>query len=560
MRSKETKTKTATHSGGALDQDMMLMMRRLDAQYRKLGETIPAAEITGYEVLAPDQENPLSIIKLFGTNFRPETTAYVNNMPLTTEYVSPTEVRAILPDVINTRSNDFLQITAVNQTPAFLLVQLSGQTKKSAFIAVITAPDIPKTGKPFDITCKFRTPSKVKVSLIRLILTYPNGETCKGDFRVTSKENRDGSKTIPGFTSGIWGIAKLDATLFANDGSIDTYCARFDVVPSNPIQVSVYPQYYGTSWKGAAQYYSSTQRYYCRARVVISNGNNFSITVANTVTAIVTDGGSQIESFSFNLDSPYTVGANSSLTLYVYTYHPKGNDVADVFDEYGDVTIKLRFSTSAGTIEDSAVWVMMAQIKVACNFVGNFSWSEMVAAKNLTLGRASSIYEQKDVQITSAPILEIPSSDSDWSKYRDIKIDSCKNGYSSDEADDMRSGWSSPGTYKKHVDLWFVESFSGASCAATTGGFSPNPGPTSKSGSKSGVVIDVKDLDILNSTWGSNVLGLLIAHELGHYLDLDHVNDADNFMAKSTDGTNTGINWNQHNEMTEHGWVKKINP
>jgi hypothetical protein len=178
----------------------------------------------------------------------------------------------------------------------------------------------------------------------------------------------------------------------------------------------------------------------------------------------------------------------------------------------------------------------------------------------LVLGKASSIYEKVDMQLTSAPILWIPSSDSDWSRYRDINLD-CKNGgVTSDEADDMRDDWSSPGEYSKHIDLWFVESFSGESCASSIGGFSPEPGPASKSGDDSGVVIDVKDLNILSSSWGNDVLGVVIAHELGHYLGTGHDSSTNNFMNASVGPNSTNIKWSQHNDIDDHDWVQKINP
>jgi hypothetical protein len=266
-----------------------------------------------------------------------------------------------------------------------------------------------------------------------------------------------------------------------------------------------------------------------------------------------------VTSFNFDLSNSHTIAPNSSLTLYVYTYY-RNSDTADIFENFGDVRIELRFSTSEGNRADDAVWVMMGQLKVACNFVGSFSSAERSAVRNIVLGPGSAVWEQVDLSITSAPILEIPSSNSDFNRYRDIRFDSCKNGVSSDEADDLRSGWSSPDSFSKHVDLWFVETFSGESCASSTGGFSPRPGPASKGGSNSGVVIDLDDLNILTSTWGQNVLRLVVAHELGHYVGLPHHGTASNFMAASTDGSNTGITWDQHNTMDDHDWMQRRNP
>ncbi len=545
---------------GQVDTQMMAMMAHLDAEFRPLGVRRPAPQAAGYEIAEKSSAGePFTVVKVWGRDISPATMVYVDGEVLPTRYISESELEAELPTYVLDDVSDLHQFT-ISDGPPTILTTREGSRSKIAVINAVPSPATPIVGKPFDLTLKFRRPAQVMVSVIHLEVTFPNGEECAGYFRVSERENKQGSWTMPGFMSASWGPVKVRATLYASNGLTTRETFQFEVVPSNPVQVSVYPRYYGTSWKGAVVYSSATGRYYCYARVVFSNGLNQSVTVTNLVKATVTDGGNEVTSFWFTLDSAITVPPNSSRTIYLYTYY-KNSATANIFKNFGDVRIRLNFLTSAGEKSDSAVWVMMGQIKVACNFVGSFSTAERQAVRNLTLGRASSIYEKVDMQITSAPILEIPSSNSDWARFRDIRIDSCKNNSSSsNEADDMRADWSSPASYAKHIDLWFVESFSGASCAASLGGFSPRPGPASKSGSNSGAVIDVKDLNILNSTWGSDVLGVVIAHELGHYLGLPHDSSSNNFMNASVGSNSTNISWSQHNTLDDHDWVQKINP
>ena len=134
----------------------------------------------------------------------------------------------------------------------------------------------------------------------------------------------------------------------------------------------------------------------------------------------------------------------------------------------------------------------------------------------------------------------------------DNKDHDCTSG--SDEADDMRDDWSSPTDW---LDVWLVESLSGPACSASVGGFSPVDGPSGKGGDDSGVIIKMSSAD-LSTTGGRNLMGIIIAHEVGHFLGLNHAADPTNFMAASTGGSNTGITHNQYRDMAEHDFVKRF--
>ncbi|MCK4761020.1 MAG: hypothetical protein KAW12_02400 [Candidatus Aminicenantes bacterium] len=436
---------------------------------------------------------------------------------------------------------------------------------KPQIIEIIPDPQVPRTGLPFALILRFHPNPDAPAAAVHLQIEFPDGEKQAGCYRISPGEQAEGVKIFADLICGIWGTAKLQATLYAEDGSAASSYTRFDVVPENPFQVTVSPWEKSTSRQGAACYDEKKKRYYCQSKVVFSNGNNFPVTLKGPVKVKVTDGGAHVYSFSFNMGKAYTVKANSSITFLIDTFHPKGDKVAGIFDRFQDVTIELSFSTSQGWVSDYHPWIRMGQVKVACIFVGNFSWLEKGIIRFIVLGKASAIYEQENISITSAPGLGIPSSHPDWNRYRDIRIDECKGDYEgviSEEFRQLLSKWSSPAKYANHLDIFFVESFSGAACAKFVRGFAPRPGAASKSGPNSGAILKLKDTELFKKSWGIDRFAVGVAHEVGHYLGLKHTpKDSMNIMFDvDTTGYNTKITWDQHNTMVKHDLVQGLNP
>ena len=410
----------------------------------------------------------------------------------------------------------------------------------------------------FGIRIRFRNGHDQRPKWLKLKARFPKGDWEIRWFEISHEDCEKGECIVNGFRCAEAGRVTMQAVIYGERGGASRAEAQYNALPLNPHSVSIVPQTTGTNGEGPAHYNSSEDRFYCYASCTFTNGNASSITVGPTVTCRVTDGGNHVATFSFSI-GVWTVAAQSSLVLGIYTFHGSSSDVYDVFEDFGDVTMEFTFESSNGSISDSNVWAAMAQLRLALNFVGNMSSSDRATFQSIVENEASAIVEQQSLYYSETQRFLLPSNDPDWGRYRDIEMDDNKTSdctAGSDEADDLRDDWSSPTDW---LDVWVVESFSGPACAASVGGFSPNPGPVSKGGKKSGAVIQLAGIN-MGTASGRNLMGIIVAHEVGHYLDLDHVSDSSNFMAASTGGTNTGITHAQYLEMTEHGYIERIVP
>lgn len=507
--------------------------------------------------VTPDAQRKHHFVVL-GAGFLPNSQVYVDGRFCRTHFNHAGELEFVYTGRLTPDASIMVQ----NQP----VISINDAVAKSVTITALNVlTELPlRTEQSFALSINFQTAAGTPARLLRLTAQFPDGQNNTQTYRISDEDNAAGRKIIEGFRVGAGGTFELHATMYDEAGNADFVEKAFPVVPSNPVQLYVYPRFYSTgSGKGAAQYNSSNNRYYCRARFVVSNGNPYDIVAGPLVRCRVSDSGlGQLANFSFTI-STTTVPAYSTRTLYIYTYFTSSSDVHDLFDDFGDAKFEFWLSTTAGEKYDWNVWVAMAQVGITANFVGDFSYAEKLKVREIIDTHASAVLSDVDCIFTpNTPILNIPSTHPDWGRYRDIHVEENKGGscVDSDEADDMRDDWSAPAAYNNRIDIFFVESFSGDACASSLGGFSPVDGPSGKGGSNSGIVIDIDDLNILSSSVGEKVLGIIIAHEVGHYLGLNHTNTANNFMRPTVSTSNTDVTYNQWKEMRDHFFVRRRNP
>ncbi len=407
----------------------------------------------------------------------------------------------------------------------------------------------------FSLKIKFYAPSTERMAYIKMRIRMPKANWKEILLNLSAEELAAGEKIIPGFVAAIPGNIEISTALYTENGGASKFDTQLMALPPNPISMSVSPATTGTIGEGPAHYNSAENKFYCYANLQVSNGFPHSVTLGPNVSARVTDGGVEKDNFSFSIGTS-TISANSTRTIGIWMRF--GGGTFNVFKNFGDVTIRLTLQTSEGDVVDSHVWAAMAQVKLALNFVGNFSSTTRGQLQSVVDNEASAIYEQQNLFISESAQFLLPSSNSDFNTFRDIEMDDnkasdCTSG--SDEADDLRDDWSSPND--SWLDVWCVETLSGPACAASVGGFSPVNGPTGKGGSNSGVIIKMSSAN-LATTGGRNLMGIIIAHEVAHFLGLNHDGNAANFMAANTGGSNTAITHAQYVDMTDHGFVTRF--
>lgn len=109
------------------------------------------------------------------------------------------------------------------------------------------------------------------------------------------------------------------------------------------------------------------------------------------------------------------------------------------------------------------------------------------------------------------------------------------------EAEELTEDWNAP---TSGLDLFVVRAMNGADGWSAVGGSCDKD-----SKGMSGSVVSLNGSD-------SNI-GNTFAHEMGHYLGLDHIPDAGNFIGNNgASNSNTGIKTSQGDKMKTHCFVK----
>ncbi|HKY16600.1 MAG TPA: HEAT repeat domain-containing protein [Microthrixaceae bacterium] len=441
-------------------------------------------------------------------------------------------------------------------------VDLPHWTAEGPGSAAVTAIDIPEgaiwVGGEFSVRVSFEQPSDAKVSLLRLDVELPDGRGGEAVFEVSEDEQAAGAKVVTGYSTPVAGPVRLTAYVYTEAGGAGWRRRDTVALPTNPMSMSISPTTTGRNNKGPAHFNQAENRFYCYATGRVTNGFPRRLTVGPAVTCRITDGGTLLQSFNFSIGT-FTVNPNSWAGFNMFVWVGAGSATHDVFLGHGDVRIEFTIATSEGMLSASAVWVAMAKVDLALNFVGNFTDERRFAAQAAVENEASAVLEAKNLYIGDTWTFLIPSTHADWGRYRDIRMEDNKDHdctAGSNEADDMRGGWSSPN--RGWLDVWFVESLSGPACAANVLGFSPVNGPTDKNSDDSGFVIRVNGADFSTDN-GRRYFGLTVAHELGHYLGLEHItDDATNFMGPFNNLSNTAVRFDQFLDMSDHPFVRRF--
>jgi hypothetical protein len=417
-------------------------------------------------------------------------------------------------------------------------------------------PVVPSRKEPFELTFSPGGAPEKTIAMVKLTVQFPSGKVRKLTFRPTLSECRNGKFTVSGFKSGAAGHLYISARVYYNDGSTLSDAFLTTVVSHNPHQLVISPRTWLVSGRaGRVEYDWDDNEFHCRAYGTITNGESSSITY-NSCRVRVTDGGisgTLIDEFSFTV-GPFTVAPGGTANRSVDTWYPQGSSVWDKFNRRWDLTLQFTYeSTGSASVSDSAAYRPMSTIPINAIKCDDFTSAQTQAERD-AVAIAAEILEDRDVTLYG-PNWRVISSEANKSKYGIIDIGWTGSTWDWEEIDEMYEDISGPEQDRLDVfiPLGFTYESDVPSDKRNVGGVSTINGPFPKDDDpdKSGclVLLDENDVDFF---------GVAIAHEICHYLGLNHVADSqdNNLMHKNGGLTDHKLTWDQWNTIRQHGMMK----
>jgi hypothetical protein len=345
------------------------------------------------------------------------------------------------------------------------------------------------------------------------------------------------------------GAAEFDVTLYNEQGSAARYMVTCAVLPSNPFALSLGPNAAFVTGTWSARGVRNGDAYDTGVAMTLSNGDAGNVTVSPTFHWAFWDGGvggSLVEQGDGSFGDTITVPAFNTWRGWVAFHSPNGSGIFNKYAAREDMTIELKMTRAdgrgfSGTITARTMFRFGVNITaVAGEDFTNREWADLDAAA----ARTRTIYERRDLTFDTDDRL-IPKANVGGYEI----IDSYSEFHS------LLADWSGPNT-NQNIDAFVVQAIQvGGGVDGIDGSI---PGPTSHAGGDSGVIaskggyVDVDGTHRLDAAY----LGMLIGHELGHYLGLQHTSEAGNLLLPSSGTNDINLNYDQYRTMVRHGWVR----
>jgi Metallo-peptidase family M12B Reprolysin-like len=405
------------------------------------------------------------------------------------------------------------------------------------------------SGQPFALRVSFAAGDAAEPVLVSVAVEWA-GEPFVVERRLTAADLRagrvdvkfDARQTLP------TGPASFAVSLFGAQGAHAVFRTSCAVLPSNPFSLSVSPDHDFVTGTFSARSVKRSGKFETHVRVRLSNGDGAPVPVSPSFDWTFWDGGvgsSNVEhgTASFGGGS-ITVPAHGVWDGFIAFTSPGGSGVFDKLNGREDLTLQIVMRHHVA-IAVSGTITVRTMFRFGIN-VTRVSWEAFTSTEESDLDAATavmrSIYERRDLTL-----------DFDPRGISRSRVGGYETITSENEARDLFDDWSGPDT-NQNIDV-FISHLVGTDFDGLAGGI---PGPTSHHGRDSGVVVDkhghvdsagVKHLDI-------DYHGMVMAHEVGHYLGLSHVDEAHNLMLWNSDRDDTHINYDpQYRTMIRHGWV-----
>ncbi|WP_131742444.1 hypothetical protein [Actinomadura roseirufa] len=344
------------------------------------------------------------------------------------------------------------------------------------------------------------------------------------------------------------GPATFAVGLITESGSQADFTVSVAVLPSNPFDLRLSPRDNFVTGTFSARAVRSGNAYQTNLTVTLSNGDASAVPMRQEFKWEFWDGpiggGTLVEQGNGRFPDPITVPAHGTWDGWIAFNSPAGTGIFGKLDAKEDLAVQITMTRQDGGTAAGQITVRtMFSFGLNITRVGAESFTaEEYTDLYLAVDRTRVIYERRDVTLA---VDRRFISNAQAGGFTVITSES--------EARDLFEQWSGPDN--GFIDVFVVPSISGTGFDGLAGAI---PGPTSHNGRESGVVVDrsgytsggVRHLNV-------PYLGMLIGHEVGHYLGLVHVTEPGNLMLSSSTANDTNLNYDpQYRTLIRHGWVR----
>lgn len=403
--------------------------------------------------------------------------------------------------------------------------------------------------KPFALRIAFVSPKRTQPILACVRVEWV-GASFGVEQRVTAANRRSGyvdvafdkKRTLP------TGPAIFRASLFTENGSQARFRATCVVLPSNPFSLALSPNANFVTGTFSARGVRNGNAFETAISVTLNNGDGASVSVQPQFTWKFWDGGvggSLVEQGTGNFGGSIAVPPFGTWGGWISFHSPQGSGAFNKYDGKEDMTIEITMSRSnnsavSGTITCRTMFQFGVNVtQVAFEDFTGQEGVELDAAAAVT----RTIYERHDVTFVT-----------DERGIQRARAGPFENITSDSEARDLWEQWSGPNT-NDNIDAFVVNQL--LIDGKYDGLDGDIPGPTSRDGRSSGTVQNKSGFVDSGGNRRLHVeyLGMLMGHELGHYLGLSHVSNAGNLMLPDSGATDTALTYDQYRTIIRHGWV-----
>jgi hypothetical protein len=281
---------------------------------------------------------------------------------------------------------------------------------------------------------------------------------------------------------------------------------------------------------------------------MLSNGDSTTVNVFPQFTWKFWDGGvgaSLVEQGTGNFGNPISVPPFGTWSGWINFHSPQGSGIFNKYNGKEDMTIEILMTRSNNaTIAGTITARTMFQFGVNITRV---AFEDFTTPEDSDLNAAAAvsriIYERRDMTFIT-----------DNRGIEQARAGPFETITSESEARDLWEQWSGPDT-NNNIDAFVVNEL--LIDGRYDGLDGDIPGPTSHAGRSSGTVQNKSGFVDSNGIRRLHVeyLGMLIGHELGHYLGLSHTDNPGNLMLPSSGVTDTNLTYDQYQTLIQHGWV-----